>query len=205
MTFSYKMRAVNRNVMFTENPRSARKFGCIIIFRGVFMTVLFIILGILLIAGGFSCIFTPLLTFMNAGYFVVILITVFGIVGIIKAIAEKRFGVNFVFSILSVLLGIAMLVFPGSLLLAEGVMLIMTAVWFVLMGIVTISTAVTTTRATGSKIWILQLIFGILAVLVGAYSFFQPMIMALSLGVLIGIFFIETGFTLMFSGVAAND
>ncbi len=169
------------------------------------MTVLFIILGILLIAGGFSCIFTPLLTFMNAGYFVVILITVFGIVGIIKAIAEKRFGVNFVFSILSVLLGIAMLVFPGSLLLAEGVMLIMTAVWFVLMGIVTISTAVTTTRATGSKIWILQLIFGILAVLVGAYSFFQPMIMALSLGVLIGIFFIETGFTLMFSGVAAND
>ena len=169
------------------------------------MTVLFIILGILLIAGGFSCIFTPLLTFMNAGYFVVILITVFGIVGLIKAIAEKRFGVNFVFSILSVLLGIAMLVFPGSLLLAEGVMLIMTAVWFVLMGIVTISTAVTATRATGSKIWILQLIFGILAVLVGAYSFFQPMIMALSLGVLIGIFFIETGFTLMFSGVAAND
>lgn len=169
------------------------------------MTVLFIILGVLLVAGGFSCIFTPLLTFMNTGYFIVILIAAFGIVGIIKAIVEKRFGVNFVFSILSVLLGVVMMLFPESLLLAEGVMLIMTAVWFVLMGIVTIINSVTITKAAGSKIWILQLIFGILAILIGCYSFFQPMLMAVSLGVLIGIFFIETGFTLMFSGIIADD
>lgn len=169
------------------------------------MTVLFIILGILMVMGGFSCIFTPLLTFMQTGYFVVILILAFGIIGIIRAIVEKRFGVNFVFSILSVILGIVMLAFPGSLLLAEGVMLIMTAIWFVLMGIVTIINAVTVTKKTGSKIWILQLIFGILALLVGIYSFFQPMLMALSLGTLVGIFFIETGFTLMFSGVIVRD
>ena len=169
------------------------------------MTVLFIVLGILLIAGGFSCIFTPLLTFMSTGYFVVILMAAFGIVGIIKAIAEKRFGVNFVFSILSILLGIVMMAFPGSLILAEGVMLILTAIWFVLMGIVTIVNAVSVTKAIGSSVWILQLIFGILAVLIGGYSFFQPMLMAVSLGVLIGIFFIETGFTLMFSGFVAKD
>lgn len=169
------------------------------------MTVLFIILGILLVAGGFSCIFTPLLTFMNTGYFVVILMAAFGIVGIIKAIVEKRFGVNFVFSILSVLLGGVMMAFPQSLLFAEGIMLILTAVWFVLMGIVSIINSVSVTKATGSKLWILQLIFGILAVLIGCYSFFQPTLMAVSLGVLIGIFFIETGFTLMFTGVAAND
>ncbi len=166
------------------------------------MTVLFVILGILLVAGGFSCIFTPLLTFLDAGYFVVILMIAFGVAGIINAIAEKRFRVNFVFSILSVLLGILMLALPQSLILAESVMLIMTAVWFVLMGIVTIIEAVSVTRTTGSKIWILQLIFGILAVLVGGYSFFQPVLMAVSLGVLIGIFFIETGFTLMFTGIA---
>ena len=169
------------------------------------MSVFFIILGILLIAGGFSCIFTPLLTFMSAGYFVVILMAAFGIVGIIKAIAEKRFGVNFVFSILSVLLGIVMMAFPESLLLAESMMLILTAIWFVLMGIVTIVNAVSITKSFGSNIWILQLIFGILSVLIGCYSFFQPMLMAVSLGVLIGIFFIETGFTLMFSGFIAND
>lgn len=169
------------------------------------MTVLFVIFGILMVACGFSCIFTPLLTFMQTGYFIVILIVAFGIVGIIKAIVEKRFGVNFVFDILSVLLGIAMISFPESLLFTEGVMLIMTAIWFVLMGIVTIVDSITITRKFGTGIWILQLIFGILAVLVGGYSFFQPMLMAVSLGVLIGIFFIETGFTLMFSGFVVKD
>ena len=78
------------------------------------MTVLFIILGVLLVVGGFSCIFTPLLTFMNTGYYVVILMFVFGIIGIIKAIVEKRFGVNFVFDILSVLLGVAQGVAPAA-------------------------------------------------------------------------------------------
>ena len=169
------------------------------------MTVLFIILGILLVAGGFSCIFTPLLTFMNTGYFVVILMFVFGIIGIIKAIVEKRFGVSFVFDILSVILGIVMLSFPESLLFAEGVMLIMTAVWFILMGIITIVNAVSVTKAISGGLWILQLIFGILAVLIGVGSFFEPLRMAVTLGVLVGIFFIETGFTLMFSGFAAKD
>ncbi|MGX8703923.1 MAG: HdeD family acid-resistance protein [bacterium] len=169
------------------------------------MTALLVILGILLVAGGFSCMFTPLLTFMNIGYFVVILMVVFGVVGIIKAIAEKRFGINFVFSILSIILGVVMVLFPGSLLFAEGTMLILTAIWFIVMGIVSIVNAITLTKATGSSIWILQLIFGILAIFVGGYSFFHPMFMAVSLGILIGIFFIETGFTLMFSGFAIND
>ena len=169
------------------------------------MTVLFIILGILLIAAGFSCIFTPLLTFMSASYFIVILVMVYGILGIISAIRYRKFGVSFVFSILSVLLGVAMLVLPSSLLVAQNVWLIMTAVWFVLMGIVTIVNSVTVTKATGSKLWILQLIFGILAVLIGCYSFFHPAVLAVSVGILIGAFFIETGFTMMFGAVAASD
>ena len=169
------------------------------------MTVLFIILGILLVAGGFSCMFTPQLTFMNTGYYVVILIFIFSVFGIIKAIVEKRFGVNFVFSILSVLLGIVMLAFPDSLLFAEGVMLIMTAIWFVMMGIVTIMNSVSVKKATGSGIWILSLIFGILDILVGCYSFFHPMVLAVSLGILIGIYFIETGFTLIFSSAVLKD
>ena len=131
--------------------------------------------------------------------------SIFGIFGIIKAIAKKQFGVNFVFSILSVLLGGIMLMFPGSLLFAESVMLIMTAVWFVLMGIDTIINSLSVKKAKGSKIWILQLILGILAVLTGGYSFFHPMLMAVSLGVLIGIFFIETGFSMILSGIASKE
>lgn len=84
--------------------------------RGVFMNVLFIILGILMVIGGFSCMFTPLLTFMSTGYFLIILVTVYGVFGIINAIRFKRFGIGFVFSILSVLLGIASFCVPNMFL-----------------------------------------------------------------------------------------
>ncbi|MBQ7499501.1 MAG: DUF308 domain-containing protein [Clostridia bacterium] len=169
------------------------------------MTVLFIILGILFIAGGFSCIFTPLLTYMQVGYMIVIIVTVSGILGIIRSIVEKRFNLNFVFSILSVILGVAMLAFPASLILAESVMLMTSAIWFIVMGVVTIISSITVTRTTGSKIWILQLITGILNVLIGCYTFANPVILAISTGIMVGIFIIETGITLLFSGIAVKD
>ena len=169
------------------------------------MTVLFIIFGILMLVCGFSCLFTPLLNFLSAGYFIIILITAYGIIGIIRGIRQKKYGVGFVFSILSVILGVCMLFFPNLVLITDSIMLYLTAAWFVLMGIVTITSAVTVTKATGSSIWILQLILGILAVILGVISFFQPIIMALSIGTLIGIYFIETGFTLIFTGIAIKD
>lgn len=158
-----------------------------------------------MIACGFSCMFTPLYTFLRMEYFIVILMLVFGIIGIIKSIAGKRFGVSFVFDILSVILGIVLLVFPGTLLFAESVSLIITAIWIMMMGIVTIFDSIKYTKPLGGGMWILQLIFGILAILIGAYSFFNPLLLAISFGFMIGIFFIETGFTLMFSGAMIKD
>ena len=94
---------------------------------------------------------------IDAGYFIVILVAVYGVIGIIKAIGEKRFGVGFVFSILSVIFGAAVLFFPKLMLLADGVLIYMAAAWFVLQGIVSVLTAVTLTKATGSKLWIFRL------------------------------------------------
>ena len=68
------------------------------------MTVLFMILGFIMVATGFTCFFTPLATFLSYGYFLAIIALVYGILGIIRAIRYKRFGIGFVFSILSVLL-----------------------------------------------------------------------------------------------------
>ena len=172
--------------------------------KGVIMTVLFIIMGIFLIIGGFSCIFTPLLTVVQFGYMIVILETVYGIVGIIRAIVEKRFKLNFVFSILSVLLGVAMLAFPGTLLLVESVALMISAIWIIVLGVITVITSIAITRLTGSKIWILQLILGILNVLIGCYTFARPEILAVTTGVLIGIHVIETGVTMLFSVAAVS-
>ncbi len=137
----------------------------------------------------------------DAGYFIVILVAVYGVIGIIKAIGEKRFGVGFVFSILSVIFGVAVLFFPKLMLLADGVLIYMAAAWFVLQGIVSVLTAVTLTKATGSKLWILQLIIGIIGILLGCYSFFHPALVAVSIGFLLGFYFVETGFAMLFSSV----
>ena len=119
---------------------------------------------------GFSFMFTPLITFMDAGWFIVILVAVYGLIGLIKGISEKTYGVRFVFSVLSVIFGIAVIFFPRLMLLADGVLIYMVAVWFVMQGFVSVFTAVNVTKRLDSGLWILQLIFGILGILLGCYS-----------------------------------
>lgn len=163
------------------------------------MTILSIIFGVLMIICGFSFMFTPLITFMDAGWFIVILVAVYGLIGLIKGISEKIYGVRFVFSVLSVVFGIAVIFFPRLMLLADGVLIYMVAVWFVMQGFVSVFTAVNVTKRLDSGLWILQLIFGILGILLGCYSFFHPALVAVSIGFLIGFYFVETGFTMLFS------
>lgn len=168
------------------------------------MLVLSIIFGVLLICGGFFCVFAPIETFMSAEYYIVILLMVFGLFGIIKGIGAKRFGVSFVFSIISFLFGIAVLFRPGLLLFTDGILFYLLASWIVLMGFVAIYSAVTLTKATGSKMWILQLIFGIIGILLGCYTFFHPVVFAFTIGWLIGFYFIEAGFTMIAASFAAR-
>jgi len=153
---------------------------------------------------GVSCMFTPLVTFIDTGYFIVILVAIYGMLGIIRAISEKRYGAGFVFGILSVIFGVVTLFFPRLMLLADGMMIYMTAAWFVLQGFVSVFTAISLKKSTESKMWILLLIFGIIGVLLGGYSFFHPALVAVSVGFLIGFYFIETGFTMLFSSARKN-
>ena len=146
------------------------------------MTILFVILGILMILCGISCMFTPLSTFITTGYFIVILMAVFGITGLVWSITKKKYGTTFIFSILSIILSIVLLFFPNLMLLADGVLVYLTAAWFVIQGIVSIVTSVTFTRVLGSGMWVLQLIVGILGIILGCYSFFHPAVLAISMG-----------------------
>ena len=74
--------------------------------------------------------------------------------------------------------------------------------FFAMQGIVSIYAAIQVKKMSGSKVWIFQLIFGILGILVGIYSFFHPILFALTItwlvGVLIGAFFIQSGFSMIF-------
>ncbi len=168
------------------------------------MTVLFIIFGVLLIISGFSFLFTPLATFLSYGYFVIIMVLVYGILGIVNAIRFKKFGLNFVFSIISVIFGIAALFYPDLTMVSDTILVYATAIWFMLMGIVQMVTAIKITKQLGTGVWVLQLIFGILAIIIGILSCVQPIVMAASIGMFIAFYFIETGFTMVFAGIAAK-
>ena len=54
------------------------------------MKIFTMMFGILLAVCGFSCMFTPIMTFLETGWFLMILLFVYGIMGIIKAVTQKE-------------------------------------------------------------------------------------------------------------------
>jgi uncharacterized membrane protein HdeD (DUF308 family) len=161
------------------------------------MKIFTIILGVLMAICGVSCICTPVMTFLEAGYFLVILLLVYGIGAIVKAVMEKEYGLPFLFGILSIILGIVIMVVPGLKLMTDGMLIYFMAVWFLLQGAVGIFMAVRQKKSEESKGWVWVLILGILGVLVGIYSLVHPMLLAFTFGILVGLYFIESGISMI--------
>ena len=151
----------------------------------------------MVLCGG-SCIFTPLRTFLASGYALMVLLLVYGAAGIVKSIATKEYGVNFAFSIISVIAGLVMVFMPGLTLMADGMFIYIMAVWFILQGIVSIVLSMNFKGTDGGKKWIWGLVLGILGIILGLYSLFHPALLALTTGMLIGTYFIESGINMIF-------
>ena len=166
------------------------------------MRVLSIIFGILMILFGITCICTPIVSAIDLSIFIVIMTAVYGVIGIIAGIAYKYYGVGFVFSIVSLIFAVIMLVVPNVFALTNVVIFCILACWIVIMGIVSAVTAIQLKNVSDSKMWILQLIIGIIAVILGIYAFLHPVAFGLAvawiIGVLLGALFIETGCSMIF-------
>lgn len=162
-----------------------------------------------MIIGGFSCMFTPITTFISAEYLVVILLAIVGIIGLIRGLVAKRYEVSFFFSIVSLIFALAVVFFPQFFVMTSGILIYMLAFWFVLEGFVTIYSSIIIGKATGSGIWILQLIIGILVVMLGCYTFVHPTLFAATiastLGFLIGLFFVAIGFVFVFAPFSKDE
>ena len=166
------------------------------------MTAITIIFGVLLIFGGISCLFTPLATFLSTGYFLAILLLVYGVGGLIRAIRRKIVPEGII-SGLAILVGLLAIIRPGSQLIFDSMLLIFMACWFLLQGILSVVVSIKT-RAE-NKWWGLTLIVGILGILLGLYSFAHPVAAALTAGLLLGFYFLQAGFDLITLGFAASE
>lgn len=161
------------------------------------MKVFTIVLGVLIAICGLSCMFTPLITFLEAGYFLVILLFVYGTVGIIRSVSNKTYGLDFVFDILSIILGIVILVVPGLKLMTDGMLIYLMAFWFMLQGVINIFQSFRQKKMAKGLGWVWTLTLGILGLLVGIYSVVHPMLLALTFGILVGVYFIESGISMI--------
>lgn len=151
---------------------------------------------------GISCMCTPVITFLEAGYFLVILLLVYGISAVIKAVVRKEFGIPFLFGILSVILGVVIMVVPGLKLMTDGMLIYIMAVWFLMQGVVSIFMSFRQKKLAQGKGWIGTLVLGILGVLLGMYSLAHPVLLAFTFGVLVGVYFIESGINMIVIAVS---
>ena len=167
------------------------------------MKIFTTIIGVIMAICGISCICTPVITFLEAGYFLVILLLVYGMAAIVRAFMEKNYGLPFLFGILSIILAIVVMAVPGLKLMTDGMLIYMMAVWFLLQGVVGIYMSFKQKKVGEGNGWIWNLILGIIGVLVGIYSLLHPLLLAFTFGILVGLYFIESGISMIVMALRA--
>jgi uncharacterized membrane protein HdeD (DUF308 family) len=165
-----------------------------------------VIMGVLMILGGISLLATPLITFMGAGYFIIIMFFIWGIFGIARGISDKNYDKKFFFAILSLLLGIVGLVVPGAAAMNNFAILYIAAGWFLIHGVMSIIDAIAGRKEGGDTgTMILGIALGVLELIMAVYSVAHPAVLAVGLGILIGFYFIESGVNAIIVGKATCE
>ncbi|MDL2253182.1 DUF308 domain-containing protein [Ruminococcaceae bacterium OttesenSCG-928-I18] len=169
------------------------------------MKVLSIILGILLIVGGFYMMFTPGITFLSVGWLIGFVFLLAGVNAIVDYFVGKRKGTSSVWDlvggILCGILGVIILVSPYAEFLADTVLIYVFDFWLIIGGIVRIAGSIQMKKA-GDRSWIWVLIIAILSVLLGAYALFHIVVSAVAIGWLLGFIVIMSGFNLIGLGTS---
>ena len=180
------------------------------------LTIVFVVIGVLTLIAGISMLSTPLFNFMSIGHCIIMLFFIVGIVGIVRAIAEHHFG-NFLIRHFPEIAHHHDILFPGRqrphggfhLLdprLAEQLILYLAAGWFIVQGVLSIIDAIRSkSEGAGTGMMILGIVLGALELILGIYSIAHPGVLALSLGLLVSFYFIETGIELIFLGSTVSS
>ncbi len=165
------------------------------------MTFLSTILGFLMIICGILCFFSPVQTFLATGIFVGFMFLVYGIAGLVRAFQGKSLSIEIIFSILSIALGVFSFTRPNVRAALDQTVLIFISIWFIVHGAAVLYASF---KIKGiSWRWILGLIAGALSIVLGIYSLIHPMISIMAVGILVGCYFIESGFSMItFSALA---
>lgn len=174
------------------------------------MKVLSVILGFLLLLGGIGCLLTPGLTYYTLTWVISLAMFVHAIGDICAYTHRRAFGLaggwTLAGAIISLILAVILL-FSNTMQFVVGTLLIiLAAVWMLLLGVIRIVTACkihafrrTLPEESQGSLWLITLVFGLLMVLVGIIGLINPLILAATIGVLISLYLILSGITLIAS------
>ncbi len=167
------------------------------------MTVLYVILGVIMVIGGFVCMASPVATLLYTGYYIGILMLVYGVLGIIRCAKYKGDVLDWVMNILALIVGIFALIRPGSTLVFDALMIFALAAYLVIQGVVHIVLAFKSKKVNSKWFW--MLLVGIVSLVMGIYLFINKDVAAATVGMLIGICFIEAGISTITMALAIHD
>ncbi len=166
------------------------------------MRILTIISGVFLILTGLWCFANQGVAFAALAFVLGIIMLINGIIGIVAftKIKEKQGGLEWTLSeaMLSTVLGCIVL---SNQLATDLIIIMFFGMWIMFSGCNRIVGALVL-KKQGHVAWNWTMGLGVLSFLAGTYSFFNSTLAGLTLGILIGIFFLIQGCNVLTLGVA---
>lgn len=164
------------------------------------MKILTIIVGVILVIGGFFSIATPLNTFTTLGWVIGILLLIAGINIIVDYFMlrkAKSLGMgDLLVGVLTVALALFVLYGQIARVALDAILIVLFGAWVLIGGIMRIVASLNH-KKNGDSFWIWIMLFGILSVIVGVYGFFNPVVFAFAIGWMIGFLIIMQGINLI--------
>ena len=164
------------------------------------MRIVSIIVGIILVIGGISCFASPAATFFSIGFLVGILLLISGI-NQITSFFPRSSGSSvweLIGGILTVVVSVLLIISVPAQIITDVALIYIFAAWILISGIIRIFT----TAKFKPPYWGLGVAVGILSIILGVYSFLHPIITAFALGILIGLWVVTYGFSIIMLGIA---
>ena len=180
------------------------------------MKIVAAILGVLMIISGMYCLLFPGLEYWVIAY-VIGICMILDAAGRIAAWWSGRKngesdGLMLLSAIISLIFGLLLVLSPTLQLAFDLFIIYMMAAWVLLLGIIRIVHAMKLRKLRKTygtnylgKNWGVALVLGILLVILGLYSCFHPFVMAIAIGMLIGIGAIVAGINLVYIGLAQGS
>lgn len=169
------------------------------------MKILSTIMGILLVIGGVYCMLTPGITFLTLGWVLGVLLLISGIELIVCYFGGRKVCIpsawDLALGILTTVLAIVILTNNYAQFFTELILAYMLGVWIVVSGALRIFAAFGLKKLEVS-IWWLSLVVGVLLILAGIYAFFHPIVAAITLGVMAGLYVTVQGVNLIVFGIS---